>query len=214
MKGKSMERLADCDVRSDIRGQGSSLLALALGLALAVSVATRPGDAKEAEYTLNPGDVLQVTVWKEDGLDREVLVLPDGSISFPLVGTVVALGKTAEQLQAELKRRIEPLVHDAYVTVSVKAALGNVVDVLGQVNKPGELVLSHRTTVMQALSMAGGLTPFASHGSIIILRQEQGKETSMPFPYDDVMEGESLDRDIALKPGDVIVVPSASLNPF
>jgi polysaccharide export outer membrane protein len=186
------------------------------GLAIIMGLCCGQGraSATEADYTLNPGDVLQVTVWKEDGLDREVLVLPDGTINFPLVGTIPARGHTAAELQAELKKQISPLIHDAYVTVSVKAALGNVVDVIGQVNKPGELVLSHRTTAMQALSMAGGLTPFASHSSIIILRQQQGKEVSIRFPYDDVSEGDSLDKDIVLSPGDVIVVPNSSLNPF
>jgi len=167
--------------------------------------------ALEADYTLNPGDVLQVTVWKEDGLDREVLVLPDGSISFPLVGTMSARGRTATQIQGEITDRLKKYIPDASVAVSVKAALGNVVDVIGQVNKPGELTLGHRITVMQALSMAGGLTPYASEERIIIIRQSDGKETSIQFPYDDVTRGKSLDKDIVLNPGDVIVVPSAGL---
>jgi polysaccharide export outer membrane protein len=155
--------------------------------------------AVESDYVLNPGDVLQVTVWKEEGMDREVLVLPDGSVSFPLAGTLQARGKTPAQL------------HDASVSVSVKAALGNVVDVIGQVNKPGELVVGHRITVMQALSMAGGLTPYASEGKILILRVVDGKETAIPFPFDDVKRGQSLDKDIVLNPGDVVMVPSAGL---
>jgi polysaccharide export outer membrane protein len=187
---------------------------VALAILAMASCVHGPARAADADYKLNPGDVLQVTVWKEDGLDREVLVLPDGTINFPLVGTLPARGKTAGELQAALKKGIEPMIHDAYVTVAVKAALGNVVDVIGQVNKPGELILSHRTTAMQALSMAGGLTPFASHSKIIILRREGDKEISIPFPYDDVSEGDSLDKDMALSPGDVIVVPNSSLNPF
>jgi len=162
-------------------------------------------------YTLNPGDVLQVSVWKEDGLDREVLVLPDGSVTFPLAGTVQAKGLTASQLEAEIKKRLVSYIPDASVSVSVKAPLGNVVSVIGQVAKPGELVIGHRTSVMQALSMAGGLTPFASSGNIIILHREGGQETSKPFPYDDVIRGRELAQDIFLTPGDVIVVPNASL---
>ncbi len=170
--------------------------------------------AAETDYTLNPGDVLQITVWKEDGLDREVLVLPDGTISFPLVGSFKASGLSATQLQSDLTRAIGQFIRDASVSVSVKAALGNVVDVIGQVNKPGEIILSHRTSVMQALSMAGGLTPYASHSNIIILHKNGDKEVSIPFPYDDVIEGDSLDRDITLMPGDVVVVPTAGLGLF
>ena len=167
--------------------------------------------AQSDGYALNPGDVLQVSVWKEDGLDREVLVLPDGSVTFPLAGTVQAKGLTAGQLEVELKKRLSPFIPDASVSVSVKAPLGNVVSVIGQVAKPGELVISHRTSVMQALSMAGGLTPFASSGNIIILHRENGKESATPFPYDDVVRGRELSSDIFLTPGDVIVVPNASL---
>jgi len=162
-------------------------------------------------YTINPGDVLQITVWKEDGLDREALVLPDGSLQFPLVGNISAVGKTVPELQEILRTKLATLISDVSVSVSVKAPLGHVVDVIGQVNKPGELVLSHRTTVMQALSIAGGLTPYASRGNIIILRREGESEISIPFPYNDVSQGESLDRNIILVPGDVIVVPNASL---
>jgi polysaccharide export outer membrane protein len=171
---------------------------------------SRSDAAVDDQYRINPGDVLQVTVWKEDGLDREVLVLPDGSIQFPLVGNLQAGGKTVSVLENELKARLSAVIPDNSVSVAVKAALGHTVDVIGQVNKPGELTLGHRTTVMQALSIAGGLTPFASH-SILILRRDGDSEKSISFPYDDVSSGDSLDRDIVLNPGDVIVVPAASI---
>jgi polysaccharide export outer membrane protein len=183
------------------------MVSVAVGLLGAISGA----HAAQDSYTINPGDVLQVTVWKEDGLDREVLVLPDGSIQFPLVGSLTASGKTLPELQAILKEKLTSFIPDNSVIVSVKAPLGHVVDVVGQVNKPGELVLSHRTSVMQALSIAGGLTPYASRGNIIILRREGEKETTIAFDYNDVSEGDSLEQDIILRPGDVIVVPNASL---
>jgi len=172
------------------------------------------GGAVKAEvdhYTLNPGDVLQVTVWKEDGLDREVLVLPDGSVTFPLAGTIAAQGMTPAQLEERIKGQLAHFIPDASVSVAVKAPLGHSVSVIGQVAKPGELVLGHRTTVMQALAMAGGLTPYASEVNILILHRENGVETSKEFPYDDVIRGRSLASDIVLTPGDVIVVPNASL---
>lgn len=186
-------------------------MAAMVALSGVVAAAAAKAETAVDHYTLNPGDVLQVTVWKEDGLDREVLVLPDGSVTFPLAGTIPAQGLTPAQLEDKLKRQLGSFIPDASVSVSVKAPLGHSVAVIGQVLKPGELVLGHRTTVMQALAMAGGLTPYASSGNIIILHRENGVETSKEFPYDDVVRGRSLADDIVLTPGDVIVVPNASL---
>lgn len=169
--------------------------------------------AVDASYKLNPGDVLQITVWKEEGLDRETLVLPDGTVAFPLVGTLHAAGKTVSQLQDDIKNGLEKAIPDAPVTVVVKDALGNVVDVIGQVTKPGEFVAGHPLTVMQALSMAGGLTPYASEKSISIVRHNpDGKDEHIEFPYyEDILDGKNLDKDIVLHPGDVILVPASSL---
>lgn len=165
----------------------------------------------EPAFTIIAGDVLQVTVWKEEGMDREVLVLPDGSITFPLAGSIMAQGKTPIQLQDEIKKKLASLIPHASVSVSVKAALGHTVSVIGQVAKPGELVINRRLTAVQALSQAGGLTPYASEGSIIVLRHEGGEEVSIEIPYDDIIRGDDLDKDIALHPGDVVVVPTARL---
>ncbi len=162
-------------------------------------------------FTIIAGDVLQVTVWKEEGLDQEVLVLADGSITFPLVGTITAESKTPSQLQEEIKTKLAKLIPDAAVSVAVKAALGHTVSVVGQVTKPGEILMGHGLTVMQALSQAGGLTAYADEGSIIIIHHENGKESSTPFPYEDVIEGHHLDKDVPLHPGDVVVVPTAGL---
>lgn len=169
--------------------------------------------AVDANYKLNPGDILEITVWKEEGLDRETLVLPDGTVAFPLVGTLRAAGKTAGQLQDEIKAGLQKAIPDAPVTVVVKAAAGNVVDVIGQVVKPGEFVAAHPLTVMQALSMAGGLTPYASESRISIVRHSpDGKDQHIKFPYySDILDGKNLDKDIVLSPGDVVLVPASTL---
>ncbi len=202
-----------CGVTRWIRkGWGMKRLLGAFSILWGVLGFVNAAAAQDNAYTVNPGDVLHISVWKEDGLDRDtVLVLPDGSMQFPLVGNLMAGGKTVPELQTAISERIAKLIPDASVSVAVKEALGNVVDVIGQVNKPGELVLSHRTTVMQALSMAGGLTPYASHGKVIVLRRKDDGEISIPFPYDEISRGESLGQDMLLIPGDVIVVPDASL---
>lgn len=168
--------------------------------------------AADSDYTIHPGDVLQITVWKEESLDREVLVLPDGTLTFPLIGSFSAKGMTVPEVQKEIEKKLESLIPDASVAVLVKAPLGHSISVIGQVARSGEFVMGHRLTVMQALSQAGGLTPYASEDDIIVLRHgKDGKQTSIPFPYDDVIEGHNLDKDITLTPGDVVVVPTASL---
>ena len=182
-----------------------------LFLLLVVGVVSVPAVAAETPFTVIAGDVLQITVWKEDGMDREVLVLPDGSITFPLVGTIEAQGKTPSEIQDIVKKNLEKLIPNATVTVTVKAALGHTVSVVGQVAKPGEFVISHSMTAMQALSQAGGLTPYASESSILILRHQDGKEISIKLPYDDITSGDKLNKDVTLTPGDVIVVPTSHL---
>jgi polysaccharide export outer membrane protein len=162
-------------------------------------------------FKLFPGDVLQITVWKEDGLDREILILPDGTFNFPLIGTVQTHDLSPQDLQALIKKRLEPFVPEAPVTVTVKAPLGHTVNVLGQVIKPGEIIMQGRLSVMQALSQSGGLTPYAQEEDIIVLRRTQTGKKSIPFPYEDIADGKNLDQDFDLEPGDVIVVPTAGL---
>jgi polysaccharide export outer membrane protein len=184
------------------------LSALLLGL----SSLAQPAAAAEPPFTIIAGDVLQITVWKEDGLDREVLVLPDGGITFPLVGGLKAQGRTPEEVQALIKEKLRKLIPDASVSVSVKAALGHTVNVIGQVAKPGEFIIGRHMTTMQALSQAGGLTPYASEGSIIVIRHgSDGKDKSIPVPYSDIVSGDNLGKDVVLEPGDVVVVPTANL---
>ncbi len=186
-------------------------LLLPLFFWLLTCLPAHPARAQDPVYTIIPGDVLQVNVWKEDGMDQEVLVLPDGSITFPLIGSFSVKGLTPEDVQAMIKDKLAKVIPDAAVTVSVKAALGHTASVIGQVAKPGEFVMAHELTVMQALSQAGGLTPYADESKVIILRRVDGIETSIPVPYKDIINGDHLDQDVALTPGDVVVVPTVSL---
>lgn len=165
----------------------------------------------EPPFTIIAGDVLQITVWKEEGLDREVLVLQDGSITFPLIGTLQVQGKTPADVQTSVKDKLAKLIPDASVTVAIKAALGHTVNVIGQVTKPGEIVMNRRLSAIQALSQAGGLTPYASESNIVVLRRTGEEETTIKIPYSDIIKGKKLDQDILLNPGDVIVVPTAGL---
>ncbi len=187
----------------------AALLAISPMAAMAQNPATPP--ASDRPYTLNAGDVLDISVWREDDLQRQVLVLPDGTISFPLAGQIVAAGRTTEDVQQTISDRLEKYIPGAVVTVSVLNVSGNKVYVIGAVNNPGEFQVTRSIDVMQALSLAGGLTPFAGEDSIRILRRENGADVSFPFYYSDVKHGENLKMNIQLKSGDVIVVSGQSL---
>ena len=159
-------------------------------------------------YVVQPGDILEISVWKEEGLEKEVIVRPDGGISFPLVGQLDVKNKSLQQIEELIKEKLSQFIADPVVTVSAKQLLGNKIYVIGQVNRPGEYPINRYVDVMQALSMAGGMTAFASVNNIIILRRdEQGKQKAIEFEYGEVEDGDDLEQNIILKPGDVVVVP-------
>lgn len=159
------------------------------------------------EYLIGPEDILEISVWKEEGLEREVLVRPDGKLSFPLAGDVQAAGRTPEQVQTEITERIKRYIPDPVVTVTVKAIGGNKVYVIGEVKNPGSYVIGRYVDVIQALTLAGGLTPFARENSIKVLRREGTKEIVVSFEYAEVKKGRRLEQNIFLRGGDVVVVP-------
>lgn len=185
---------------------------------LTVATAAEPASTRTpfTPYLLSPGDVLEISVWKEEGLQKEVLVRPDGGISFPLVGELQAGGKTAPQVQQLVASQIKRFIPDPVVTVSL-LKVNSKIYVVGKVKRPGEFVISQYADVMQALAMAGGLDPYAKSNDIKILRRiavkepamsaDSGKEIAMDFEYDDVSKGKSLDQNIILQNGDVVVVP-------
>lgn len=163
----------------------------------------------ETDYLVQPGDVLNISVWNEPELQREVLVRPDGAISFPLTeGDIEAAGHTVEDLRQEVTKRLSRYIPELVVTVSVTQILGNKVYVIGQVNNPGVFVMNPRVDVMQALAMAGGGTAFAAMNDIRVLRRTpDGEQRAYRFEYGDVSRGASLDQNIMLRSGDVVVVP-------
>ena len=179
-------------------------------LAICVLVGARVFAAEPASaegYKLQPGDVLQVVVWKETDLQSEVLIRPDGGMSFALAGDMQAAGRTTDELRAELETRVRKLVPGAVVTVSVKAVNGNRVFVIGKVNRPGDFPLFGAIDVMQALTFAGGVTPFADTSGISVLRRNGDRQTSIKFHYNDIVHGRRLDQNILLQSGDTVVVP-------
>lgn len=161
----------------------------------------------ESSYLINAGDTLEVSVWKEEDLQREVLVRPDGTFTFPLAGEITAKGRPVAYIRAELESRLSRYIPDLLVTVTVTDVSGNRIFVIGQVESPGAFIMNPVLDVMQALSLAGGTTPFASLRDILILRREDGIQRAIPFDFTDVSKGRSLGQNILLQSGDVVVVP-------
>ena len=162
--------------------------------------------SNDTPYTLGPGDVIHISIWKDESLTRDVIVRPDGKFSFPLVGDISAQGLTVEELKHTLKNGLKRYIPRASVSVEVKQTSYKVF-VIGKVNRPGEFLINQYTDVMQALSLAGGLTPYASESSIQVLRRTNGKQHVYPFSYRDILNGEDLERNIILQRGDVVMVP-------
>jgi polysaccharide biosynthesis/export protein len=195
-------------LRMPHRSCGFLLTLVLASAAMAAPPAPSSGPPADAAYTVKPGDTLTVSVWKEPDLQGPVLVRPDGTFSVPLAGQMDARNKTVQELQQELTSKLKKYISDPVVTVSIQTIQGNKVYVIGQVQKPGEFVVNPRVDVMQALSMAGGTTPFAALGDITILRRnDAGQQQALPFKYTDVVRGRNLQQNIMLQAGDVVVVP-------
>jgi len=158
-------------------------------------------------YRIGAQDLLNISVWKEPDLQREVRVRPDGGISFPLAGDVNVAGKTPAHVTGIITERVQKYIPAAVVTVSVVEVAGYNVFVIGQVNAPGQFVLGRYVDVMQALTLAGGLTPFANSDDISVRRREGSREIVYPFDYGAVQSGDNSQQNIVLRSGDVVVVP-------
>ncbi len=158
-------------------------------------------------YRLGPEDVIEISVWKEPEMTKTLIVQPDGKIFYPLIGEIRAAGKTVKEIQEEVSKRLEKFVTDAAVTVILLKAQHYKFYVTGKVNKPGEFLVGRPTSVLQAIAMAGGFTPFASTKSIRIVRKKGGVDEIYSFNYKDVSKGLLMSQDIILEPGDVVVVP-------
>jgi polysaccharide export outer membrane protein len=169
-----------------------------------------PAQAAPDSYALRQGDRLQVSVWKEEALNREVRVLPDGSISFPLVGRIAVSGQSTVEVERRIRDGLKAYIPDAVVSVVVLATEGHSVYVLGKVLKPGAVALnSADTTVLQVLSQAGGLDRFANADAIVVLRKPSAgaAQQTMRVRYSELLRGNALDTNVVMRPGDTVMVP-------
>ena len=164
--------------------------------------------ADTVNYLLSPGDFIEISVWKEEGMQKEqTLVAPDGNITFPLAGTIMAAGKPIFALQEAIAGRLANYIADPVVNIKLLQNNGNTIFVIGKVNRPGQYPANRRIDVMQALSLAGGLTVFADEDSIHVLRRIGNEVKIFPFDYDDVLDGDHLEQNIILQSGDTVTVP-------
>jgi len=179
------------------------LLAFAICLVMASSALAE----SEKAYSPGPDDVLMISVWKDEALTREVVVRPDGKISFPLIGDVVVQGRTVDEVRDEIQTKMDEFSPGAPVSIMVTKVNSPKVFVVGKVLRPGVYLMTDRMTVVQALALSGGVTPFAASDDIIVLREARGKTQTLPFDYDAVAKGRYLEQNIYLNRGDTIVVP-------
>ena len=160
-----------------------------------------------SSYIIGPMDMLEIQVWREPDFSRQVLVRPDGKISFPLIDDIQASGMTPLALKALLTEKLKSYVDNPEVTVIVVQSNSQNFYIIGRVNAPGTYRLSPNMTVLQALSVAGGFAEWAHKDSIRIIRKSNGKEKLFPFDYDKVVAGKNLEQNILLEPNDTIIVP-------
>jgi polysaccharide biosynthesis/export protein len=161
----------------------------------------------DPNYLIGPEDELIVNVWRETDLSRTVEVRPDGKISLPLLNDVQASGLTPMQLGAEITARLKKFIADPQVTIMISRVNSQRIYVVGEVNHAGAFPLVPNMRVLEAISSAGGCTPFAKQTKIYVLRQDNGHEVHIPFNFKAVLKGQGLDQNIFLKTGDTIVVP-------
>ncbi|HHP7234197.1 MAG TPA: polysaccharide biosynthesis/export family protein [Desulfobacterales bacterium] len=167
-----------------------------------------PNPAIGDAYVIGPGDRIDISIWKEPALTRTVTVLPDGSISFPLIDQIQAEGLTIDALKSEIEKRIVRFVPNPNLSVAVNTVGSLYVYVIGKVHNAGRFELNTRINVLQALAMAGGLNPFANEEEIKIFRETGDDRTlQFEFNYQEVSRGRNLEQNIQLQRGDVILVP-------
>lgn len=203
--------IASIPVVHAVSAEQSARPAPARPAAPATTPAPQPGTALQAappsDYMIGPEDVLGVVFWREPDMSGDVTVRPDGRITIPVIGEMVAAGKRPEELQTQIVTAARKYISDVNVVVVVRTINSRKIFVTGRVTTPGTYPIMGPLTVIQAIALAGGLTEYADPKGITVLRTEGGKSRTIQFNYQDISRGRNLEQNIQLKPGDTIVVP-------
>ena len=173
----------------------------------AKTVETKKKTKSDFRYTIGPMDVLEIHVWKEPDFSRTLLVRPDGQITMPLIGDIQASGMSTLALKNLISIKLKRFLVNPEVTVLLEESNSKKFYIIGKVNLPGTYPLNYNMTVLQALSVAGGLAEWADKDSIRIIRRSGGKKVILKFDYDRAISGKNLEQNILLKPNDTIIVP-------
>jgi polysaccharide biosynthesis/export protein len=182
------------------------LLWLIISQLFLMSISVANAEAAQS-YKLRQGDLIQVSVWGEDKLQKESLVLPDGNITYPLAGRVEVVGLTSTEVEKRIAEKLKAYLPDPQVSVVIVSITGNTAHVMGKVLKPGQVLMTGPMTVLDALSMAGGLDKFADRNNIKVLRKTPQGQKAISVHYDQLIRGQELESNITLNPGDTILVP-------
>lgn len=172
-----------------------------------VSSKAEAPSAEPSKYLVGESDVLHINVWKEPEVSQTVVVRTDGNISLPLINEVRVAGMTPLQIQGTIANKLRTFLTNPQVTVTVTEIHSKRAFITGEVARPGSYSLNAETTVLQLIAQAGGLTPFAKRDNIIVLRLENGRQQRLPFKYKEVVQGKNAEQNVALHPGDTVVVP-------
>lgn len=175
--------------------------------AAAAGASPAPAPSGKPPYRLKEGDMLEVSVWLEDSLRKELRVLPDGGITFPLVGRVEVAGLTTGEVERKIAEKLIPFLSDPVVNVVISNIAGNRIYVIGNVARPGPVILDVPMTVLQVLSLAGGLGRFADEDAIRVLRPNDGGVETLPVRYGDLIKARDLTTNVQLRAGDTLLVP-------
>jgi polysaccharide biosynthesis/export protein len=185
----------------------SLFVALIFNICDAEEKAATQDSAIPDHYIIGSNDVLNIFVWKEPDFTRDVLVMPDGRITFPLIGEIEAQGQTVTGLKNKITEKLKDYISTPEVTVIIKQSNSQRIYTIGKINKPGPFQLDPGMTIIQALSTAGGFTEWADTKNVLIIRKKNGSEVMLHFNYQTVISAKDLGQNIVLEPNDTIIVP-------
>lgn len=164
-------------------------------------------EVQPALYQLRQGDTVLISVWREETLQKQLIVLPDGSVTFPLIGRIEIAGLTTPEVAQRITTKLKEFLPDPVVTVVTVGIDGNRAYVIGKVLRPGSFIITGPTTVLQAISIVGGFDKFADESGIKVIREKNGQQEIMPVKYKDIISGKNMSTNIKLEAGDTLVIP-------